>query len=91
MQAQTFFITVVEKYYIKNHDIPNIRFIPIPYLEKHENIVTIDYKEWITLIKTLRSTMKYLNDIFDDEMNKIKDEYILLNVYYFIVISGGDH
>ena len=77
--------------YIKSHDIPNIRFIPVSYLEQYENIITIDYKDWITLIKTLRSTMKYLNDINDEEMSIIKDLYILINVYYFIVITGGSH
>lgn len=84
------FVSTILKY-INAHEIPNKKFIPIAYLLQFENVITLEYKDWIMLFKSIRSTMKYLNDFNDEEMTIIKDKYMLLNVYYFIVISGGNH
>ena len=85
----SYFVSTILKY-INTHEIPNKKFIPIAYLLQFENVITVEYKDWIMLFKSIRSTMKYLNDLNDEEMIIIKDKYMLFNVYYFIVISGGD-
>ena len=42
------------------------------------------------LIKNLKVTLKYLSKENDDVINKLKKEFVKINVYYFIVITGGD-
>ena len=83
------FITKLLNYINKN--IPNInnKKIPITYLENNKNIVTIYYKEWIDLFKQLNYTMKYIADETNQDYLLLKQEYQILLVYYFIVITEG--
>lgn len=76
--------------YIKKNDLTNMKFIPITYLEEHSTIITLDFKNWLVLIKNLKATMKYLSDRNDQEIIDLRKEFELINVYYFIVITGGD-
>lgn len=76
--------------YIKTHEIENLKFIPLKYLEEHATIITLDLKNWLILIKNIKTTMKYLNNLSDDVINELRKELELLNVYYFIVIDGGE-
>lgn len=84
------FITHLLKY-LETHEVKNIRLIPVQYFQNYANVITLEYKDWIMLFKYIRTTMKYLNEYDDNEIVKLKEEFVLLNVYYFIVISGGDH
>lgn len=85
------FITKLLNYINKN--IPNInnKKIPITYLENNKNIVTIYYKEWIDLFKQLNYTMKYIADETNQDYLLLKQEYQILLVYYFIVITEGQN
>lgn len=76
-----------------NKYIPNInnKRIPISYLENNQNIVTIYYKEWIELFKHLNYTMKYISDEVNKDYLLLKEEYQILLVYYFIVITEGQN
>lgn len=78
-------------HYIQNHDIPNLKLIPLSVLEENTSIITLSFKDWILLFKNIRLTMKYLNSCTDMAMSKLKKEFEKLNVYYFIVITGGEN
>lgn len=67
----------------------SFRRLPISYLEKNLNIITIFYKEWIELFKQLNFTMKYISNESNDEYLKLKEQYQKLLIYYFIVITEG--
>lgn len=85
------FITKILNYI--NKYIPNInnKKIPITYLENNKNIITIYYKEWIDLFKQLNYTMKYIADETNQDYLLLKQEYQILLVYYFIVITEGQN
>lgn len=85
------FITKLLNYI--NKYIPNInnKKIPITYLENNKNIITIYYKEWIDLFKQLNYTMKYIADETNQDYLLLKQEYQILLVYYFIVITEGQN
>ena len=78
-------------YYVNTHDIPNKRLIPLSYLESHETIITISLQDWITLFKNIHTAMKYVNNYNDEEINKLKKDFAFLNVYYFIILTGGNN
>ena len=59
--------------------------------EISQNIVTIYYKEWIELFKHLNYTMKYISDEVNKDYLLLKEEYQILLVYYFIVITEGQN
>ena len=77
--------------YVNTHDIPNKRLIPLSYLESHETIITISLQDWITLFKNIHTAMKYVNNYNDEEINKLKKDFAFLNVYYFIILTGGNN
>lgn len=85
------FITKLLNYISKY--IPNVsnKKIPINYLENNQNIITIYYKEWIELFKQLNYTMKYISDESNEDYLLLKQEYQILLVYYFIVITEGQN
>lgn len=77
--------------YVNTHDISNKRLIPLNYLESHETIITISLQDWITLFKNIHTAMKYVNNCNDEEINKLKKDFAFLNVYYFIILTGGNN
>ncbi len=77
--------------YIELHEIPNKNLIPVKILEEKANVITLSIKEWLGTIQTLKTTLKYLNGLIDDEIDYLRKEFITLNVYYFIVITGGNN
>lgn len=84
------FITRLVKY-IDSHEIPNKKLIPLNYLIMHEAIITISLQEWITLFKNIRTAMKYVNAFDDIEIRKIKKDFEKLNIYYYIILTGGNN
>ncbi len=84
------FITQLVKY-VDTHDIPNKRLIPLNYLKAHETIITISLQDWIMLFKNIHTTMKYVSNYNDEEINKLKKDFAFLNVYYFIILTGGNN
>lgn len=88
MELSSFISKLVK--YIKSHEVNNLKFIPLSFLEEHTAIITLDFKSWIILLKNLKITMKYLNDMNDVTIESLRKEFEKINVYYFIVITGGD-
>lgn len=76
--------------YISNHDVPNRNLLPVKVLEQFNNTITLNIKDWLKVIQTIKTTLKYLNGCIDNEIYKLREDFILLNVYYFIVITGGN-
>ena len=76
--------------YINESSSINKRLIPIDYLEKHQTIISISIQEWIKLFNYMRTTMKYIDDD-GIEAQKLKKDFSFLNVYYFIVLTGGSN
>ncbi len=85
------FITKLLNYINKYIQNINNKRIPISYLENNQNIVTIYYKEWIELFKQLNYTMKYISDESNEDYLLLKQEYQILLVFYFIVITEGQN
>lgn len=85
------FITKLLNYINKYIQNINNKRIPISYLENNQNIVTIYYKEWIELFKQLNYTMKYISDESNKDYLLLREEYQILLVYYFIVITEGQN
>lgn len=75
--------------YISNTNVPNYELLPVSYLESKIHVNNIPASEWIKLIQTIKTTIKYLNSLNDIKINLIREKFVLLNVYYFIIISGG--
>lgn len=76
--------------YIEGLKDINLKLIPLSFLKEYTTIITISLNNWLMLIKNLRVTLKYLSKENDDVINKLKKEFVKINVYYFIVITGGD-
>ncbi len=77
--------------YINSHDIDNKNLIPLAYLSNHQVIVTLSLQEWISLFKNINTTMKYVNKYTDKEIESLKKEFEILNVYYYIILTGGNN
>ncbi len=76
--------------YIEGLKDVNLKLIPLSFLKEYTTIITISLNNWLMLIKNLKVTLKYLSKENDDVINKLKKEFVKINVYYFIVITGGD-
>lgn len=76
--------------YIEGLKDVNLKLIPLSFLKEYTSIITISLNNWLMLIKNLKVTLKYLSKENDDIINELKKEFIKINVYYFIVITGGD-
>lgn len=74
--------------YVETHECPNNKFIPLNYLKDYTAIITLDFNNWVKLINTLKSSMKYLASMNDAVINKLREDFELIFVYYFIVITG---
>ncbi len=88
IELSSFIVKLIK--YIETHNIENLKFIPLAYLKEHTTIITLDFNSWIVLLKNLRITMKYLNTMQDTTIVSLRKDFELINVYYFIVITGGD-
>lgn len=76
--------------YIEGLKDVNLKLIPLSFLKEYTTIITINLNNWLMLIKNLKVTLKYLSKENDDVINELKKEFVKINVYYFIVITGGD-
>lgn len=76
--------------YIEGLKDVNLKLIPLSFLKEYTTIITISLNNWLMLIKNLKVTLKYLSKENDEVINKLKKEFVKINVYYFIVITGGD-
>ena len=76
--------------YINSNEVPNKNLIPLSLLEERSNVITLSMKEWLQTIQMLKTTLKYLNEFNDNEIDILRRKFITLNVYYFIVITGGN-
>lgn len=76
--------------YIEGLKDVNLKLVPLSFLKEYTTIITISLNNWLMLIKNLKVTLKYLSKENDDVINKLKKEFVKINVYYFIVITGGD-
>lgn len=75
--------------YIGSYNVPNLDLIPLAYLESKVHDQNVSVSEWIKIIQSVKTTLKYFNTLNDDSINKLREDFVLLNVYYFIIISGG--
>jgi len=75
--------------YINTHDVCDKHLMPLKYLEANEAVNMLSTSEWLMLVKNLKLTMKYLNKNNDEEILHLRTIFIKINVYYFIVVSGG--
>lgn len=76
--------------YINSHDVSNINLIPVSLLEERSNVITLSMKEWLQTIQIIKTTLKYLSEFIDGDIETLRRKFITLNVYYFIVITGGN-
>ena len=77
--------------YIETHEVPNYNHLSLSILKEKTNIVTLSFKEWVQTIQVIKTTLKYLNSLNDNEIDNLRKDFILINVYYFIVITGGNN
>lgn len=75
--------------FINSVDIPNKKLIPLDFLKSCQNEKQLNHSTWLLLLRSLRTTYKYLNNIENETLNILKNELVLYNVYYFIVVMGA--
>ena len=47
--------------------------------------------EWINTVNLIKTSLKYLLNYDDQVINTLRNDFNLISVYYFIVITGGNN
>ena len=84
----TSFIDELIIYINNNEHLVNKKFIPMDYIEKNRTIIVMDLKQWLEIFNNLRLAMTNVKNNNERSYKSLKENYSLLLMYYFIIITS---